>query len=88
MLLSDIRIGGELPRTCIHFSRGGTSKRWDMIFTKIGLRRMLENLDRRLLDKAFRLLAGLIFQDTEYAKTAFMSRVHTRYSESATDPTK
>lgn len=80
-LLATIEREGEVPGVRIDFGKVCGTSGLDGIFTKNGLKGMLEGRDYKGLDKVFPFVAAFIDRCTGHERTAPMTRVHTMYSE-------
>lgn len=80
VLLSIFEADGEVLRLHVYFAKGGASNGWDDVFTRPGLRGMLEGKDFRSLDNVFPFVVAFTGRRTGHLVNALMTSVHTYYS--------
>lgn len=84
-MLSAIKGDGVFPVARIDISKRGATNGWDGIFTKSGLRGMLDGKDYQSLGKRFSFLTAFIGRYMDYKKSVAMKTVHKCYSDIVAD---
>lgn len=80
-MLSAIEQNFRAPGLHVDFSKYGDSTQLNGLFTKDGLRGMLEGKDYRSVDMVFPFVAAFIYRCTGLEEDAPLTRINTTYSE-------